>query len=337
MTTNNNLEIRSDLTDISNTVKHFYILSNYFEKRRRKFERLWHSNDEGFISSIYLTKDADFIGIVERLYQIGISSAGALAEQLPLINEIEVYPKIKDYIDTIEAYRKNWKKRDIKLIKKCEKIILQRTYKLNYWNIEEMLKMHKDTLMSLENIEGDLNTIRNSKRYKIENIINIEETLKNKKKITDKQNEDYKKYEYKCKDEIYIPGPPSLNRNFIVLLNGKETKIKDANFLLLLRFVVELKKGKGGKVHLTDLEKDKIIPSRIYYQYINRLNDDLKINVMFCKDDKKHLIESLGASYYRISTHPDFVTFNLDNLLDYPDDNRIRDLAKRLEKIEKNL
>lgn len=46
MTTNNNLEIRSDLTDISNTVKHLYISSNYFEKRRRKFERLWHSNDK---------------------------------------------------------------------------------------------------------------------------------------------------------------------------------------------------------------------------------------------------------------------------------------------------
>jgi len=27
----------------------------------------------------------------------------------------------------------------------------------------------------------------------------------------------------------------------------------------------------------------------------------------------------------------------LDNLLDYPDDSRIRDLAKRLEKIKKNL
>lgn len=55
---------------------------------------------------------------------------------------------------------------------------------------------------------------------------------------------------------------------------------------------------------------------------------------MFCKDDKKHLIESLGTSYYRISTHPDFVTFNLDNLLDYPDDSQIRDLAKRLEEVK---
>lgn len=337
MTTNNNLKIRSDLTDISNTVKHFYILSNYFEKRRRKFERLWYSNDEAFISSIYLTKDADFIGVVERLYQIGKSAAGTLAEQLQLINEIEVYPKIKDYIDTMDAYRKNWKKCDKKLIKECEKIILQRTYKLNYWNIEEMLKMHKDTLMILENIEGDLNTIRNSKRYKIENIISIEETLKNKKKITDKQNEDYEKYGYNCKDQIYIPGTLSVNHNFIIFLNEKETKIKDANFLLLLRFVVELKKGNGGKVHLNDLEKDKIIPSRKYYQYIERLNDDLKINLMFCKDSKKQLIKSLGARYYRISTHPDFVTYNLENLLNYPDDSRIRDLAKRLEEIEKNL
>ena len=60
MTTNNNLEIRSDLTDISNTVKHFYILSNYFEKRRRKFERLWHSNDEGFIDSYIPNRGCQF-------------------------------------------------------------------------------------------------------------------------------------------------------------------------------------------------------------------------------------------------------------------------------------
>jgi len=119
------------------------------------------------------------------------------------------------------------------------------------------------------------------------------------------------------------------------LLNGKKTKIKDANFLLLLRFVVELKKGNGGKIHLNDLEKDKTIPSRSYYQSIDRLNNDLEVNIMFCKNNKKHLIGSLGARYYRISTHPDFVTFNLDNLLDYPDDSRIRDLAKRLEEIEK--
>lgn len=58
---------------------------------------------------------------------------------------------------------------------------------------------------------------------------------------------------------------------------------------------------------------------------------------MFCKDNKKDLIESLGAGYYRIFTHPDFINYNLDNLLNYPDDSQIRELAKRLEKIEKNL
>jgi len=155
--------------------------------------------------------------------------------------------------------------------------------------------------------------------------------------LSRKQEKDYEKYGYICKDRIYIPGTPSVRRNCIILLNDKETKIKDANFLLLLRFVVELKKGKGGKVHINDLEKDKIIPSRKYYQYIDRLNDDLKVNIMFCKDNKKDLIESLGAGYYQISTHPDFVDYNLDNLLNYPDDSRIRELAMRLEEIEKNL
>jgi len=155
--------------------------------------------------------------------------------------------------------------------------------------------------------------------------------------LSSKQEKDYEKYGYICKDRIYIPGTPSVRRNCIILLNDKETKIKDANFLLLLRFVVELKKGKGGKVHINDLEKDKIIPSRSYYQYIDRLNNDLKVNIMFCKYNTKKLIKSVGARYFQISTHPDFITYNLDNLLNYPDDSRIRDLAKQLEKIEKNL
>lgn len=178
----------------------------------------------------------------------------------------------------------------------------------------------------LENVKKDIEIHRKMYELRSDGI-----------KLSREQERDYEKYGYNCKDRIYIPGTPSVNRNFIILLNGKETKIKDANFLLLLRFVVELKKGKGGRVHLNDLEKDKTIPNRLYYQYINRLNNDLKINIMFCKYDKKQLIEGVGAGYYRISTHPDFVTFNLDNLLNYPDDSQIIDLAKRLEEIEKNL
>ena len=193
-------------------------------------------------------------------------------------------------------------------------------YMLNWINKE----IDKEKIVVLKNINRDIEIQR--KRYELRSD-GIE--------LSREQERDYEKYGYDCKDRIYIPGAPSVNRNCIIFLNEKETKIKDANFLLLLRFVVELKKGKRGKVHLNDLEKDKIIPSRSYYQYIDRLNDDLKINVMFCKDNKKQLIKSLGGGYYQISTHPDFVTYNLDNLLNYPDDSRIRDLAKQLEKIEK--
>lgn len=332
MTTNNNLEIRSDLTDISNTVKHLYILSNYFEKRRKKFERLWYSNDEGFISSIYLTKDADFIGIVERLYQIGKNSAGTLVEQLPLINEIEVYPKIKDYIDTIEAYRKNWEKDDKKLIKKCEKIILQRTYKLNYWNIEEMLKMHKDTLMILESIESDLNTIRNSKRYKIENITSIEEILKNKKKITDKQNEDYEKYGYKCFDKIYIPGERPIQENCRIILNGKDTLVDEANFKLLLRLVIQIKNGKNeGWVNMPDIITDES-PFRTvndYHNYIYRLRKDLSHNLL--NQNPSDFIVNNTIGNYKITTDPDNITYNRENLMkNFLNDQYILKLAEQL-------
>jgi len=127
------------------------------------------------------------------------------------------------------------------------------------------------------------------------------------KELSEEQEKDYEKYGYDCKDRIYIPGTSSVNRNCIILLNDKEIKIKDANFLLLLRFVVELKKGKGGKVHLNDLEKDKIISSRTFPQYIDRLNNDLK------------LIKTLGSGCYQISTHPDFITYNKEKLLNHQD------------------
>jgi len=71
MATNNNLKIRSDLMDISNTIKHLYILGNYFDGKRRKSGQLWYSNDGDFISDIYLTRDANFINTVETLYQKG--------------------------------------------------------------------------------------------------------------------------------------------------------------------------------------------------------------------------------------------------------------------------
>jgi len=134
-----------------------------------------------------------------------------------------------------------------------------------------MLKMHKDTLMILENIEGDLNTIRNSKRYKIENIISIEEILKNKKKITDKQNEDYKKYKYKCFDKIYIPGERSVQDNCRIELNGKNTFIEEANFKLLLRLVVQIKNGKNeGWANMPDIITDEppFATVKDYHNYI---------------------------------------------------------------------
>jgi hypothetical protein len=40
MAINNDINIRSDLTDISNTIMHLYELSNYFEKMRREFSSL---------------------------------------------------------------------------------------------------------------------------------------------------------------------------------------------------------------------------------------------------------------------------------------------------------
>ncbi len=45
--------------------------------------------------------------------------------------------------------------------------------------------------------------------------------------------------------------------------------------------------------------------------------------------DAKNLIENDGSKRYRISTHPDFVTYDRDNLLKHSD---VQVLAKKLPK-----
>jgi len=52
------------------------------------------------------------------------------------------------------------------------------------------------------------------------------------------------------------------------------------------------------------------------------------------KKDAKDFIESSGSKQYRISTHPDFVTYNKKALLKHLDCS-VKDLVKKFSKIKK--
>ena len=100
-------------------------------------------------------------------------------------------------------------------------------------------------------------------------------------------------------------------------------------FNLLLRFILELKKKKGGWVNIYTLEDEGIISDPMKYQIYSNLRTALKGSLL--EKDGKKFIQSDGAKNYRLSTHPDFITYNRKKVLKHQV-NKVRELARRLPK-----
>lgn len=88
-----------------------------------------------------------------------------------------------------------------------------------------------------------------------------------------------------------------------------------------------MKKGKGGWVNKSTLHIDRIITDPNKYQIYSNLRKDLQ-GCLIDKDGEK-FIENDGSKNYRISTHPDFITYNKEKLLNHKDP-QIRKLAEEL-------
>ena len=152
--------------------------------------------------------------------------------------------------------------------------------------------------------------------------------LKSNEKIPSKvQEKDYEKHEYKCTDQIHVLGTSSISRSNEIIVNKIKIKIGDSLFLLLLRLAVELKKGESGWISIFSLSDDHIITDPNKYQIYSRLRTTLQ-GSLIDKDGKK-FIENDGSKNYRISTHPDFITYNKEKLLSHKDP-QIRKLAEEL-------
>jgi len=139
--------------------------------------------------------------------------------------------------------------------------------------------------------------------------------------LTKKQAKDYKDFDYKCYDKIHIPGTGAMSRSNNLDINGHTIKMPDNAFKLFIELVVELKKGKGGWLtKVVDVGR---------YQIFDRVRSPLQGSLL--GKDAKKFIENNASKQYRISTHPDFVTYNRNNLLKHTD-STIRDLAKQFPK-----
>jgi len=145
--------------------------------------------------------------------------------------------------------------------------------------------------------------------------------------LSNNQNKDYKELDYKCCDKVYIPGTVPTKRSNLIVVNGTNTKIGDSIFTLFLRLVVELKKKEGGWVNIHTLESENIISDPEKYQIYSNLRIQLQGSLLD-KDGQK-FIQSDGSKNYRISTHPDFITYDKEKLLNHPDQ-RIKELANKL-------
>lgn len=157
-------------------------------------------------------------------------------------------------------------------------------------------------------------------------------TQKVPESISEEQQKDYETFEYLCYDAIAIPGKTPKDRSNILVVNDLDLGTPDNLFCLFLRLTVELKKGKGGWVYKYDLYDEGIFPKPENTQKISNLRTLLKGSLL--GRDGFKFIECGGSGRYRISTHPDFITYDRDKLLIHKDPD-IKRYAEELPKIEK--
>jgi len=126
--------------------------------------------------------------------------------------------------------------------------------------------------------------------------------------LTSSQLSDYERHGYLCRDRLHFPGGRSRSRRNVVLLNGEKITLADALFALLMRFVAELKKGDGGWVSPADLAAAGLITDIEHRQRYSQLREHFR-GTLRDRDGEK-FIECNRSKGYRLSTHPDYVTYN---------------------------
>lgn len=169
------IEIRPDLADISNVVIHLHQLARYFhENNVERWPELWYGrpstpNRRTLEETVYSIKDPEFQETVEGVYREGRNTAVTLSTELEHINYIELCPRVSDYVEKIRGYQE-WIEGDSKMLEQCEQLVEDNPgYETDYWAIRAMIRLHRKQLKILQDLEGDLQQIETSERYRIEN------------------------------------------------------------------------------------------------------------------------------------------------------------------------
>ncbi len=145
--------------------------------------------------------------------------------------------------------------------------------------------------------------------------------------LSSKQKGEYENFEYLCYDKIHIPGAIPMKRSNLLVINGSEIKIGDSLFRLFLRFTLELKRKKGGWLSKHSLYEENFISDIDRFQIYSDLRKRIE-GSLIVKDGEK-LIQNDGSENYRLSIHPDFITYAKRKLEDHPD-NVVQAIARKL-------
>lgn len=124
--------------------------------------------------------------------------------------------------------------------------------------------------------------------------------------------EGYSRQGYQCTDRIFIPGAYPLRRKNPVHINETVIGIPDALFPLFLVLVLAAKTVDGGWVRQEELVKRKII----HDLEDRRKQSSLRLLLRGGQINKtRDVIENDGSGHYRLSTHPEYITYNKDQII----------------------
>ena len=127
-------------------------------------------------------------------------------------------------------------------------------------------------------------------------------------KLSEREQEDYQTHDYKCYDRIVVTGRSITRRETEVLLNDNSVALGSRQLELLLILIRAAKTVAGGWVDSSALSCVNVDPRTGRFQPISRLRDRLAPATK--TRDASELVEYGGANGFRISAHPNFITYN---------------------------
>lgn len=151
--------------------------------------------------------------------------------------------------------------------------------------------------------------------------------------LTPEEEKEFERYDFKSRLPIEITGDIDKRATNILRVGGAKVTLGDAPFALFLRLVVELFKGGDGSVYKGDPEKcggmvdEEILKPDYIDHTINKLREKLAPALQGLP--ATDFIQAHRQKHIRLSTHPRYISYEKDRLVNHPD-SKIVELAGKL-------